>query len=86
VFGNAEGAYGANINSLVDNSRWQDGDELAETYSRRKGFAYGRAGRPVQQAALLQSVLADVQLAYQNLDRWSWASPRSTPTSTRSAA
>ena len=68
VFGNAEGAYGANINSLIDNSRWQDGDELAETYSRRKGFAYGRAGRPVQQAALLQSVLADVQLAYQNLD------------------
>ncbi len=68
VFGNAEGAYGANINSLVDNSRWQDGDELAETYSRRKGFAYGRTGRPVQQAALLQSVLADVQLAYQNLD------------------
>lgn len=68
VFGNAEGAYGANINSLIDNSRWQDGDELAETYSRRKGFAYGRAGRPVQSAKLLQSVLADVQLAYQNLD------------------
>jgi magnesium chelatase subunit H len=68
VFGNAEGAYGANINSLIDNSRWEDGDELAETYSRRKGFAYGRAGRPIQQAKLLQSVLADVQLAYQNLD------------------
>jgi magnesium chelatase subunit H len=68
VFGNAEGAYGANVNSLIDNSRWEDGDELAETYSRRKGFAYGRSGRPVQQAALLQSVLADVQLAYQNLD------------------
>ena len=68
VFGNAEGAYGSNVNSLVDNSRWEDGDELAETYSRRKGFAYGRAGRPVQQAKLLQSVLAGVQLAYQNLD------------------
>jgi magnesium chelatase subunit H len=68
VFGNAEGAYGSNVNSLVDNSRWEDGDELAETYSRRKGFAYGRAGRPVQQAALLQSVLAGVDLAYQNLD------------------
>ena len=68
VFGNAEGAYGSNINSLIDNSRWEDGDELAETYSRRKGFAYGVEGRPVQQAALLQSVLADVQLAYQNLD------------------
>jgi magnesium chelatase subunit H len=68
VFGNAEGAYGSNVNSLIDNSRWEDEDELAETYSRRKGFAYGRAGRPVQQPKLLQSVLAGVELAYQNLD------------------
>ena len=68
VFGNAEGAYGANVNSLIDNSRWDDEDELAETYTRRKGFAYGRAGRPVQQPALLKSVLAGVDLAYQNLD------------------
>ena len=68
VFGNAEGAYGANVNLLIDNARWDDADELAETYSRRKGFAYGRSGRPVQQGKLLQSVLADVQLAYQNLD------------------
>ena len=68
VFGNAEGAYGSNVNHLVDNSRWDHEDELAETYSRRKGFAYGRTGRPVQQAELLQSVLAGVNLAYQNLD------------------
>jgi magnesium chelatase subunit H len=68
VFGNAEGAYGSNVNHLVDNSRWDDEDELAETYTRRKGFAYGRSGRPVQQAALLTSVLAGVDLAYQNLD------------------
>jgi magnesium chelatase subunit H len=68
VFGNAEGAYGSNVNSLIDNSRWDDEDELAETYTRRKGFAYGRAGRPVQQTALLKSVLSGVQLAYQNLD------------------
>ncbi len=68
VFGNAEGAYGSNVGSLVDNSRWDDADELAETYTRRKGFAYGLSGRPVQQAKLLNSVLAGVQLAYQNLD------------------
>lgn len=68
VFGNADGTYGSNVSNLVDSSRWDDEDELAETYSRRKGFAYGRAGTPMQQAALLQSVLADVQLAYQNLD------------------
>ncbi len=68
VFGNAEGAYGANVNLLVDNARWEEEDELAETYARRKGFAYGRSGRPVRQAELLHSVLAGVELAYQNLD------------------
>ena len=68
VFGNTEGAYGANVNHLIDAGCWDEEGELAETYSRRKGFAYGRSGRPVQQAALLQSVLADVSLAYQNLD------------------
>ncbi len=68
VFGNAEGAYGSNVNHLVDSSRWDQEDELAETYTRRKGFAYGRSGRPMQQAALLKTVLAGVQLAYQNLD------------------
>jgi magnesium chelatase subunit H len=68
VYGNAEGAYGANVNNLVESSRWDQENEIAETYSRRKGFAYGRTGRAVQQTALLQSVLADVQLTYQNLD------------------
>ena len=68
VFGNAEGAYGANVNHLIDSSRWEQDDELAETYSRRKGFAYGRTGRPVQQTQLLGSVLAGVNLAYQNID------------------
>lgn len=68
VFGNAEGAYGSNVSQLVDNSRWDDEDELAETYTKRKGFAYGVSGRPVQQTALLKSVLSGVDLAYQNLD------------------
>ena len=68
VYGNAEGAYGSNVNNLVESSRWSDEDELGETYTRRKGFAYGRGGRAVQQSALLQSVLADVELTYQNLE------------------
>ncbi|MFO1323608.1 MAG: magnesium chelatase subunit H [Burkholderiales bacterium] len=68
VFGNADGAYGSNVNHLIENSGWDDEDELAETYTRRKGFAYGVSGRPVAQAALLKSVLARVELAYQNLD------------------
>lgn len=68
VFGNAEGAYGANVNHLIDCSRWEDEDELAETYTCRKGFAYGVTGRPVAQPQLLKSVLAGIELAYQNLD------------------
>ena len=68
VYGNAEGAYGANVNNLVESSRWGDEGELAETYKRRKSFAYGRTGRAVQQTALMQTALADVQLTYQNLD------------------
>ena len=68
VFSNADGAYGSNVNHLIDNSRWDDEDELAETYTKRKCFAYGRAGAPVRQAELLNSILGNVELAYQNLD------------------
>jgi magnesium chelatase subunit H len=68
VFGNADGAYGSNVNNLVESGAWEDEDELAETYTRRKGFAYGRAGAPVLQKELLNSVLKGVDLAYQNLD------------------
>ncbi len=68
VFSNADGAYGSNVNHLIDNSGWDDEDELAETYTQRKCFAYGRSGVPVKQSDLLKSVLGDVQLAYQNLD------------------
>ena len=68
VFSNADGAYGSNVNHMIDNGRWGDEDELAETYTRRKCFAYGRSGKPQQQAAMLERVLGGVQLAYQNLD------------------
>ncbi|MBT8514729.1 magnesium chelatase subunit H [Polynucleobacter paneuropaeus] len=68
VFGNAESAYGANVNMMIDNGLWQDENELAETYTRRKSFAYGRTGTPVLQSELLNNILADVELTYQNLD------------------
>ena len=68
VFSNADGTYGANVNHMVNNGRWDDEDELAETYTRRKCFAFGRNGKPVQHGQLLESVLADVQLTHQNLE------------------
>ncbi|MEM8564742.1 MAG: magnesium chelatase subunit H, partial [Pseudomonadota bacterium] len=68
VFSNAEGAYGSNVNQLIDSSRWDEEDELAEAYTRRKSFAYNAAGQSTQRTEHLQQMLAGVQLAYQNLD------------------
>ena len=68
VFGNADGAYGANVNHLVDHGAWNDEDELADAYLRRKGFAYGTNGRPQRREAVLAHLLATVEVAYQNLD------------------
>ncbi len=68
VFSNADGAYGSNVNQLIESASWQDEEELAETYTRRKSFAYGRNGKPAQQTALLQSILSGVEVAYQNLE------------------
>jgi len=68
VFGNADGAYGANVNSLVASGTWNDEDELADAYVSRKGFAYGVSGRPERQAAVLSHILASVEVTYQNLD------------------
>ncbi|MBC7520496.1 MAG: magnesium chelatase subunit H [Sandarakinorhabdus sp.] len=68
VYSNAEGAYGANVNLLIDSSGWTDPDELADCYERQKGYAYGVKGDPVRQAGLLASALKTVDCAYQNLE------------------
>ena len=68
VFSNNEGAYGANVNQMIDASTWTNEDELADSFERQKGFAYGRSGRAQSQAALMRSALAGVDFAYQNLE------------------
>ena len=68
VFSNAEGAYGSNVNTLVDSSAFGEEDELADAYEARKSFAYGRDGKAVKNAALLQKALKNVDIAYQNLE------------------
>jgi magnesium chelatase subunit H len=68
VFSNAEGAYGANVNLMIDNGGWSDPNELADSFERQKGYAYGVKGTPVRQAAILGSALKTVDCAYQNLE------------------
>jgi len=68
VFSNAEGAYGANVNLMIDSGAWTDPDELADSFERQKGYAYGIKGPPRRQGALMASALAGCDLAYQNLE------------------
>ncbi len=68
VFSNAEGAYGAQVNMMIDGGAWADPDELAEAFETHKGYAYGRNGAPMKQRELLESALASVDFTYQNLD------------------
>ncbi len=68
VFGNADGAYGSNVNNLVGSGTFDDEDELADAYLKRKGFAYGVSGKPQRHDAVLAHALARVDVTYQNLD------------------
>ncbi|MEO0567182.1 MAG: magnesium chelatase subunit H [Pseudomonadota bacterium] len=68
VFSNAEGAYGSNVNMMVDSSAFDDEDELADAYMARKSFAYGVNGKSEANDTLLKTALSDVELAYQNLE------------------
>lgn len=68
VFSNADGAYGANVNQLIDSGVWSDEDELADTFESRKCFAYGRTGAAVRQSKMLRSILKGVDFTYQNLE------------------
>jgi magnesium chelatase subunit H len=68
VYSNAEGAYGANVNQMIEGGVWADPDELANAFEINKGFAYGVSGTPVQQRELLQSALSGVDFTYQNLE------------------
>ncbi len=68
VFSNAEGAYGANVNQMIEGGVWADPDELANAFESNKGFAYGVSGKPMQQRELLQCALGTVDFTYQNLE------------------
>jgi magnesium chelatase subunit H len=87
VFSNAEGAYGSNVNALVDSGAFGDEDELADAYQARKSFAYGMDGkaRPRTQGFCRTRSRTSISPT-RTSNRSSWASPRSITTSTRWAA
>jgi magnesium chelatase subunit H len=68
VFSNADGAYGANVNHMVEGGTWEEEGELAETFLRRKGTAYDRRARAAPAGAVMRSALGGVECTYQNLE------------------
>jgi magnesium chelatase subunit H len=68
VFSNADGAYGSNVNHLIESGAWQSEDQLADACIERKGFAYGRNGKARKDTGRLRHLLKNVDLTYQNLE------------------
>ncbi len=68
VFSNGDGAYGSNVNFLIESSAWTDDQEIAATYTNRKSFAINRKGKSSKQVELLSNVMGHVDMAYQNLE------------------
>ena len=69
VFSNAEGAYGSNVNQLVDSSRlWRGGRTGRCLRGAQELCLWHATARPRRTPALLQQALKDVDLAYQNLE------------------
>ena len=70
VFSNASGSYAANVNLAVENSSWEEEQELQEMYLKRKSFAFNsdNPGMMDQSRDLLESALKTVDVTFQNLD------------------
>ena len=70
IFSNAPGNYGANVNHLVENSCWENDDELSETFINRKSFSFSAQGVWHESPEILTSALRNVTLTYQNIDSY----------------
>ncbi len=68
VFSNSSGSYAANVNLAVENSSWENEQELQEMFLARKSFAFGAEVNNSQQRQIFESALKTVEVTFQNLD------------------
>lgn len=68
VFSNAPGAYGANVNHMVESSTWENDDELADVFLTRKSFAFQPGGSWTGARAQMEASLSTVDATFQNID------------------
>lgn len=70
VFSNASGSYSSNVNLAVENSTWEEENELQEMYLSRKTYAFNadNPGEMNQNRDVFESVMKTADVTFQNLD------------------
>ncbi|MEO5929185.1 MAG: magnesium chelatase subunit H [Candidatus Kapaibacterium sp.] len=68
IFSNAAGAYGTNVDHTVAMSAWRTADDLAEVFTRRKSFAYGRSFGSRESRRIFEELASGIDTTFQNLD------------------
>ncbi len=68
VFGAKPGAYGAGLQTLIDERIWDDEGELAETWLGWSAYAYGAGAEGRGERAMLEARLAAAEAVVHNQD------------------
>ncbi|KGG15223.1 MULTISPECIES: magnesium chelatase subunit H [unclassified Prochlorococcus] len=70
VFSNSSGSYSSNVNLAVENSTWEEENELQEMYLSRKTYAFNadNPGEMNQKREVFESVMKTADVTFQNLD------------------
>ena len=68
VFGAPPGAYGTGLQSLIDESTWDDEADLAEAWLGTSGYAYGAGAEGCSDRAMLEARLASAEAVVHNQD------------------
>ena len=68
VFGSKPGAYGAGLQTMIDERIWHDDDDLAEAYLGWSGYAYGAGCEGRSEREMLEARLAEADAVLHNQD------------------
>ncbi|AFY68626.1 cobaltochelatase CobN subunit [Thalassoporum mexicanum PCC 7367] len=68
VFSNSSGSYAANVNLAVENSTWEEEQDLQDMFLSRKSFAFGSQFSNTQQRQIYETALKTADVTFQNLD------------------
>ena len=68
VFSNASGSYGTNVDYMVMSNNWKEQNDLADIFSKRKGFSFGKHREEIKATDVFKHLAGYIDTTYQNLD------------------